>query len=147
MSTTGTRGKAAEKAVEKVLTGYNEKLLAFAWHRLPDARAARGRLKAQPADYYLAVAGRAYHLEIKETSHSSRLAKDKLAQIPLLRKFNLAGMPFAVLVYHTELKRWRSIPGTFFDGDIPPSWDLSSFPLLDSAEAAFQATGWLTQSN
>lgn len=142
MSTLGQRGKATEKAVEKVLTRWNNEVLEFAWHRLPDTRSARSFLKAQPADYYLAVMGEAYHLEAKESQHEFRLAKDKVAQLPVLRKFAIAGMPFAVVVHHTTLDKWRCIPHSFFDGDIPPSWDLRQFPLLDSAEAALMATGW-----
>ncbi len=142
MSTVGQRGKVTEKAVEKVLTRWNGEVLEFAWHRLPDTRSARSFLKAQPADYYLAVKGRAYHLEAKESQHEFRLARDKISQIQVLRKFAMAGMLFAVVVHHTTLDRWRCIPCAFFTGDIPTSWDLRQFPLLDSAEAALMATGW-----
>lgn len=47
----GQRGKTAEKAVELVLKKWNSKT-SFAFHRLPDARAAHmGRLGASPADF------------------------------------------------------------------------------------------------
>ena len=145
MSTLGQRGKVAEKAVEKVLTACNNRVLEFAWHRLPDTRSARSFLQAQPADYYLAVRGRAYHLEVKETEHAYRIGRDRISQVPVLRKFAVAGMPFAVVVFHSTLRKWRCIPGAFFEGEIPPSWDLSQFPLLDSADEALLATGWFTQ--
>lgn len=143
MSAIGQRGKYAEKKVEALLKSYNERWADVTWHRYPDARSARGALKAQPCDYLVAAHGRAYHLEVKETEHEYRLPKDKISQIPVLRKFALAGLSFAVIVHHSTLKKWRCIPQTFFlDKEVPPSWDLREFPLLDSEEEALRATGW-----
>jgi hypothetical protein len=142
----GQRGKPTEKQIEQGLNEYNAGILEFAWHRYPDTRSARAYLKAQPADYLVAVQGKAYHLEVKELRHPSRIAKDKISQLPVLLKFALAGLDFAVILHHTELDKWRCVPGSFFEGDIPPSWDVSQFPLLDNAEQALLATGWITQS-
>lgn len=147
MSAIGDRGKATEKAVQKVLDAFNSQYADVTYHRYPDARAARGALAAQPSDYLVAARGTAYHLEAKELEHDYRLPKDKLAQLPKLKKFKLAGMDFAVITYHTEIKKWRCIPSTFFVGDVPPSWDLREFPTYASAELALLATGWFSSTN
>lgn len=139
------RGKEAEKAVQKVLEHHNSAWFDFTFNRYPDARSARGALAAQPADFLVAAGGKAYHLEVKETLHAFRLTRDKISQLPTLKKFAMAGIGFAVAVYHSDLKKWRCIPQEFFIGkEVPASWDLSQFPLLDSAEEVVAATGWLT---
>jgi hypothetical protein len=139
----GQRGKATEKVVEALLKELNERHLEFAWHRYPDARAAMGRLKAQPCDYLIAAFGKAYHLEVKETRHAYLLPKAKVGQVPTLLKFAGAGIDFAVLVHHEGLG-WRIIPSWYFAQVIPPSWNLSPFPLYDNAGAALKATGWFS---
>lgn len=133
----GDRGKAAEKAVLEYLEKVNEARVNFAFERLPDARAARGRLKRQLSDYIVEYAGGFYPLEVKETKHDRRLAKDKIEQLPRLKKWRLAGARPIVLVYHSELDQWR-LPdfGIFMRSPIPPSWDMSDEPLFDSAEDA-----------
>jgi hypothetical protein len=137
----GQRGKEAEKEVNDLFTRWNAKE-GFSFHRLPDARSARSFLKAQPADFIVAVDPHGgIFVEVKDSQHPYRIAKDKVSQLPTLRKFDLAGMRFLVLVKHTEQRLWRVIPPSFFDGDIPPSWDLRSLPLHESAEAALRSTG------
>ncbi|UCV26708.1 hypothetical protein [Ferribacterium limneticum] len=142
MSTIGQRGKLAEKKVDEVLKRFNEMYLGVAYHRYPDARSARGSLKAQPADYLVASAPKAYHLEVKEMAHDFRLPKDKIAQLPLLKKFKLAGIDFGVIILHTETKLWRYVPASHFAGPVQPSWDCSEFPTYATAEEALRATGW-----
>ena len=68
-------GKETEKIVEALFTKWNESS-KFAWHRFPDARAARGRMAAQPADYLFFRAPYGGLLEVKATHHAYRLAKD-----------------------------------------------------------------------
>lgn len=140
MSTRGTRGKEAEKEAETLFRLWNNQA-GFAYHRLPDARSARGALKAQPADFFVSLfrAG-ALFLEVKESEHDYRLAKDKISQLPTLHKFHLAGTPFLVLVKHTRLQRWRVISPEFFSDGTPPSWDLRPLPLFDSLESALKST-------
>lgn len=139
------RGKWAEKEVEKFLKTQSERFADFAYERLPDARAAQGAFKAMAADFDLGFghAGVQCFLEVKETKHEYRLAKDKLAQLPRLRKWALTGKHFLVLVYHSELDQWRIAHGEFFGTEgMPPSWDLRCLPLFDSEVAALQSTGW-----
>lgn len=138
------RGKPTEKAVDHVLSTWNTKYDDFAYSRLPDARAAGGRLKAQPADF-------SYHcgpwknlpklggyIEAKETLHPSRIARDKISQLPVLRKFALASAFNVVLVHHTIENVWRIAELSWFEGT-PASWDLSSLTPFPSAEAALHS--------
>lgn len=135
------RGKAAEKAVQTVLGSWNKRFSDFAYLRMPDARAAMGRMKAMPADYLYFNGDFGGFIEVKETRHEIRLAKDKLAQLSVLRKFALAGARSVVLVYHSTLGKWRIAKLEFFNEGVP-SWDLSSLPLHDSAEEAMGSINW-----
>lgn len=144
MSDKNDKGKWAEKQIQDLLVAYNRRFLDVTFHRLPDARAARGALAAQPADFLLAAHGRGYFLEVKETAQLHKLPRDKVSQAPELRKFALAGMGFAVLVYHSALDQWRCIPQEVFMGDLPASWDISHLELYDTPEKALLATGWFT---
>lgn len=138
----GDRGKWTEKEVEKVLTAMSNKHLSFAFERLPDARAAGGRLKAQLCDFlcwWESANDRERYsimLEAKEIQHDYRLPKDKLPQLARMRKVSYAGAEGVVLVYHSTIDKWRCMPLNFFHGDIPPSWDLSSEPVYDNPAAA-----------
>jgi hypothetical protein len=147
MSTTekthGDRGKWAEKQIQDLLIAFNRKWIDVTYHRLPDARAARGALAAQPADFIVAAHGHGYFLEVKETQELHRLPRDKVKQIPDLRKFALAGMGFAVLVFHSAMEKWRCVPQDVFMSDaFPTVYDLSHLELYDTPEAALLATNW-----
>lgn len=140
----GDRGKWTEDQVDTMFSKLNKSRYDFAYHRLPDARAAGGRLKAQPADF-LVSCGRMRFLEVKETQHDYRLAKDKVAQIAVLRKHRMAGTQFGVLVYHSEIEKWRFAPDDFFGVEgLPASWDLRDLPTFDTAIEAFTSSGWLS---
>lgn len=130
----GQRGKSTEVIVEDLFKVWNNSTLTFAWHRMPDARAAMGRLAAQPCDY-LIFRGCGLLLEVKETKHEYRLAKDKVAQRATLEKFRLAGAATYVLIHHTTLDQWRIISTADLEGGVP-SWDLREYPLYDTAEDA-----------
>lgn len=132
----GQRGKDTEKEVEELFTEWNSQTFTFAWHRMPDARAAMGRLKAQPCDY-LVFRGEGMLLEVKETTHDYRLAKDKVAQRAVLEKFRLAGARTYVLVHHTGLGQWRIVSTANLEGGIP-SWDLRDYTLYDTAADALR---------
>jgi hypothetical protein len=141
------RGKWAEKEVQKHLEFLNTKFMGFAFDRQPDARAAGGRLKAALCDFLWwwkptrngpSISGL---LEVKETRQDSRIARDKLDQLPRMRKVRYAGGVGLVLIYHSAIEKWRCAPLEFFDGEIPPSWDLSALPLYDTLAAALNESG------
>lgn len=142
----GQRGKFSEKEVEKLFSHLNDRVLNFAYERLPDARSAGGRLKAQLCDYLAWWRYRggergedisiSYQIEVKEIAHAFRLPKDKLGQLPKLRKIRRAGGVGIVIVYHTSTMMWRAIPLEFFDGEIPASWGLSSIPQYPTIDEA-----------
>ena len=137
------RGKWAEKEVQKFFQAQADRFAMFSFERLPDARAARGRFKAMVADFDIARPGLSAFVEIKEARHDYRIAKDKLEQLPRLRMWSLAGREFAVVIYHSELNKWRIALKDFFGLDgMPASWDLRELPLFDSAEEALRSTGW-----
>ena len=82
----------------------------FAYHRFPDAKAARGALAVQPADFMFAHqnANGPYigMLEVKETQEKYRLPKSRISQYGKLMSFALAGMPSLVLVYRSTYQDW-----------------------------------------
>ena len=136
----GQRGKTAEKMVEDLFKRWNGKT-AFAFHRLNDARAAGGRLGANPADFIYFTPTHGGFLEVKSTRHPCRLTRTAVSQLPTLQKFSHAGAQNLILVYHSELNVWRIL----YPGGLPtdiPSWDLSEVPTYATAEDALQATGY-----
>ena len=141
MTSPGDRGKAAEKAAENVLAAWNTKYFGFAYERLADARSARGALKAQLCDFLVKVSDDPIILlEVKETTHEYRIAKDKLAQLPRIKKWIAARATGLLLVHHSTLFQWRVVDMKHLaTGE--PSWDLREFRLYPSAEAALTATG------
>ena len=133
-------GKETEALVEKVFTKWNTNV-AWAHHRLPDAKAARGRLKAQPSDSMYRCGSRAGFIEIKALKHESRLPSGRVSQLPVLAKWTAAGSSDLVLVHHYTIPAWRVVKVA----DLPfgqPSWDLRSYPTYDTPEAALRSTGW-----
>ena len=134
------RGKAAEKAVEKVLKAWNEYAI-FAYWRLPDARSARSFLAAQPGDFGWFCAGKGGILEVKSIQHSYRLPKSNVSQLATLKKLDLAGAENVILIQHTEENVWRVVRPGNLDSDVP-SWDLRNYPTFDTPEAALRSTGW-----
>jgi len=145
----GQRGKDAEKDVRQVLEGWNN-LACFAFDRLPDARAARGRMKSSLADYmvWYAPGGHRFNipLEVKSTEHSTKrggylLSASALDQLPLLKKVALAGANPFVLVYFKKFDYWRVAHIHFFSfGE--SSWDMSECPTFPTAKAALESTGF-----
>lgn len=142
----GQRGKSTEGVATKLFNHLNNTIMNFAFERLPDARAAGGRLKAQLCDflawwsYSCGKTGQdesvSYQIEVKEIAHAYRLPKDKLAQLPRLRKVARAGGTGLVIIHHTSTGQWRVLPIEHFNGEIPASWDLSrvpQYPTIDEA--------------
>jgi len=125
--------------VKKLFSAWNSRM-DFAWHRMPDSRAARGLIEAQPCDYLVVAGGNVVFLEVKETAHEHRIAKDKISQLPTLKKFHYAGATGLLLVLHTGLEKWRIVNVKDLEIGVP-SWDLRTFPLFDSAQEALLSTG------
>ena len=132
-------GKETEILIESLFKVWNRKLL-FAWHRLPDAKAARGRLAAQPADFMYRYASNSGFLEVKALKHAFRLPAERVIQLPTLLKWNLAGSKNFVLVHHYMEGVWRVVSPTQLETGVP-SWDLREFPTFPTAEAALISTG------
>ena len=132
-------GKETEAMVEKLFKEWNGRS-DFAWHRLPDAKAARGVLKAQPADYIYRFRSCAGFLEVKALKHEYRLPADRLTQLPTLNKWSMAGSFDLVLVHHYMIGAWRIVsPSMLAPG--APSWDLSRLTTHASAAEALAASG------
>ena len=136
----GQRGKAAEKRVDAVLKKWNDKA-GFAYWRLPDTRAARNYLPAQPGDFGFFCNKRGGIIEVKATEHAYRLPKGKIAQLPMLRVLAMAGAHSVILIHHSKEDVWRAVPPGWLAPDVP-SWDLTGVPTHANAEDALLSTGW-----
>lgn len=138
------RGKEAEKAVKGYLDTWQYKTDRREYTRLTDSKAAGRIIKAADADfaYYCHDLGTlATHglIEVKETEHLYRLARDKLTQLPRLRKREKCGGRSAVLVYHSVSKLWRALNVEYLakTGD-KGSWNLSEEPQFKSVADALR---------
>lgn len=122
-------GKWAEREAKLWLEKHSNEVLAFAYHRYPDARAARGALAAQPADFLIAN-GSTFHLEVKETAQINRLPKAKISQYGTLLKFHYAGVIPYVVVYRSACKDWICLgPAELFGfEECPASFDMTQRP-------------------
>jgi len=132
-------GNETEKAVEDVFADMN-KSQSFAWHRLADAKAGRGRIAAQPADYAYRHHPHAGYIEVKALKHDYRLPASRLTQLPVLHKWDLAGAESFVLVHHYMLGKWRITDTRGLNTGVP-SWDLRDEPLFDTPREALVSTG------
>ena len=130
-------GKATEKLVEDVFDELN-KSMGFAYHRLPDAKAARGALAAQPADYIYFFRGVGGFIEAKALKHVFRLPRDRVTQLPVLHKFDFAGSRNFVIVHHYMTGVWRVVATTELEAGVP-SWDLRGLTEYRSANEAVSA--------
>jgi len=130
-------GKATEKLIEDVFDELNKSMF-FAWHRLPDSKAARGVLAAQPADHVFFHMGVGGFIEIKALKHAFRLPRDRVSQLAVLHKFDHAGSRNFVIVHHYMTGVWRVLPTTSLEVGVP-SWDLRPFPEYRSANEAVAA--------
>lgn len=132
-------GKETEKLVTEVLQMANVNSL-FAWHRLPDAKAARGALAAQPADFMYRFGDISGFLEVKALKHEFRLPKDRMSQLPVLHKWALAGSTNYVLVHHYMEGLWRIVDAAELEFGVP-SWDLRKHEVYSAAATALRAKG------
>lgn len=136
MTKFANRGKRTESEIEGWLDQRSDADIGFAWHPYPDARSARGALAKQPADYLVARKGHGVaHLEAKETTATRSLAKSKIGQYGMLKKFDLAGMRTVVVVYASALDRWTYLTASdLFDHDVPPSSFKLCNPMHESVD-------------
>lgn len=139
-STPGERGKKTEKKVQDYLESLNGAYAAFDYERLPDARAAGGRLKAMAADFEFFAPGVHGLIEAKETEHEFRLHRDKVTQMPRLRKRALAGGHCLLVVFHSTTAKWRCIPIDDLPRIEKGSWDLTPWPAYGSLPEAMPAS-------
>jgi hypothetical protein len=138
------RGEFAEKKVKEHLELWHVVTDRREYARLVDTKAAGRIIKAADADfaYYchdlgtLAVHGL---IEVKETEHLYRLARDKVSQLPRLRKREKCGGRSVVLVYHSVSKQWRALTVEYLvkTGD-KGSWNLTEEPTFPTAAEALR---------
>ena len=136
-------GAETESLVRVILDKMNTRQ-DFTYHRMPDAKAARGALPAQPGDFLYAsndstlVTPYVGFLEVKACKHPYRLAKDKISQLAKLNLFEMAGAKSYVLVNHYLQGYWRVVPTSWL-ADGAPSWDLSGCPMYSSPVEALHS--------
>lgn len=134
-------GDETEKLVEELFREWNQRQW-FAWHRLPDAKAGRGRIAAQPADYiYRNGRKTSGFIEVKALKHAYRLPSARLTQLPTLLKWALAGSSSLVLVHHYMEGVWRVIPPRWMEPGAT-SWDLRDLEAYPNAKVALESTGY-----
>lgn len=138
-------GKQAEKDIDAWLAGQATLDWAFAYHRFPDARAARGALAAQPSDFLVCrkPAGRepeTVFLEVKETAEQRRLPKAKVSQYGKLKMFDAAGARIIVLVKRSAHGDWTFFRARelFHHEDTPTSFPFEGRPTFATAADALQ---------
>ena len=136
----GQRGKTAEKMVEAVFKKWNNQA-SFAFWCLPDSRTARSFIAAQPGDYGFFSGKYGSIAEVKSTLHPNRIAKDKISQLPTLKKLEMAGAHSVIVIHHSALDVWRVVTPDDLEMGVP-SWDLSGFPTYPTAEDALLSTGY-----
>ena len=132
-------GKETELIVEALFKKWNARQ-DVAWHRLPDSKAGRSYIKAQPADHVYRCGKYAGFLEVKADKHPTRLPAAWLTQLPTLHKWSLAGSTDIVLIHHYLTGEWRAIFAEELDTGVT-SWNLDSYPTYPTAEAALISTG------
>ena len=133
-------GKWAEKEAQTFLTQASNYTTDLAWHRLPDAKASRNFISAQPSDFVVIHKGVTTWLEIKETANPIRLPKAKVSQWGTLYKFHLAGANVVVLVYQSAHKHWVYLTNDdlFSSEDCPASFVLTGRKSFSTAAEALQ---------
>ena len=145
MTNKADMGKWAEKQAALFLEQCSRECSTFAWHRFPDARAARGLLAAQPSDLLLSFGtkggNRTVFLEVKECANPRRLPKAKIGQYGMLLKFWLTQAHVLVLVFMSATSKWVWMDGPrlFSYAECPASFPLHDLKPYDSAAEALSA--------
>lgn len=148
------RGVYAESKVQMYLEWWASMDTHREFNRLVDTKAAGRIIKSAPADfeYFFADSvGTAHHglIEVKQTEHEYRLARDKVPQLPRLRKREKCSGVSFVLIYHSTLKRWRCVSTRFLaDGGDKGSWNLTNLPTFTTCGDALAnvAYGFMGQT-
>lgn len=130
------RGKVAETAVQNFLAEWHQHP-NHEFNRLVDAKAAGRTIKAAAADFEFFCPGHFGLIEVKETEHEYRLSRDKVPQLPRLRKRTNCGGSCVVVVFHSTTRKWRicSIPWLMSTGD-KGSWNLAALPHYETCGEA-----------
>lgn len=131
------RGKVAEKAAQKYLDGWSAASPFRDYERLVDTKSAGRIIKAAAADFQYYTPQQHGLIEVKETEHDYRLSKDRITQLPRLRKREKCGGRSFVLLYHSQAKMWRVLDVPFMAADpTGGSWDLRTQASYSSVAAA-----------
>ncbi len=144
MTNKANMGKWAEKEAQSHLESCSRQSHDFAYHRFPDARAARGALAAQPSDFLVSFASRngnrTIYLEVKESQNPNRLSKAKIGQYGMLLKFHLTNAEVLVLVFMSTHNKWVYLTGDdlFSYETCPASFPLTNLPTYASAAEALE---------
>lgn len=141
------RGEYAEGKVREYLAKWQKATNYREANRLTDTKSAGRIIKSAAADfeYFLEdCIGKPQHglIEVKQTEHDYRLARDKVPQLAWLRKREKCGGRSFVVVYHSTIKRWRivSVPYLANEGD-KGSWNLQEFPAYVTCGDALATVG------
>ncbi len=143
-------GKWAEAQVSDWLEARSSGDYHFAWHRYPDAHAARGALSSQPADFLVArkitagvveIRRDVWHLEVKETAELKRLPKAKVGQYGKLKMFYEAGIIPYVLIYRSMFKDWylMSHLDLFQHDECPASFPFDGRKVYDTPDPLLES--------
>lgn len=127
------RGATAEKAAQKFMEAWAKDHPTREANRLVDAKAAGRIIKAAAADFeFFALPGHGL-IEVKETEHEYRLARDKVPQLARLRRRAKCGGICVVAVLHSPTGQWRVLDAAVMavTGD-KGSWDLRGTPYFAS---------------
>lgn len=141
---TASRGTWAEKEVKEFLEEWEAGSVYREFNRLTDSKAAGRIIKAAAADFEYFTDEYLKHIhgliEVKETEHTYRLARDKVSQLPRLRKREKCGGTSYVVVYHSVSKLWRAMSVKYLTttGD-KGSWNLTDLPCYGTCGLALKA--------
>ena len=143
------RGDWAEKKIKAYLEWWQAQDPRREYTRLVDTKAAGRIIKAAAADFEYFTIGdghehvrNAVHglIEVKETAHDYRLGRERVSQLPRIRKREKCGGTSYVLVYHTGIKKWRGMDVPFLMADNDKgSWDMRKLPLFDTCDEALNS--------
>jgi len=131
-------GKYLEEAIESELKKNTD--TSRHWRRLHDGRAAKNYIPAQPADFFLCIAGGAVYLESKSQKGKTRRL-NKFSQLPVMQRWSSAGVKGAVVVHFHELEELFMVDVDWFDPS-KPSWVLSEEFIIESLEDGLEKLGW-----
>lgn len=131
--TYANRGKEAEKLVKARLVEL-AKQADTVWYRPPDLR---GGFKQEAlTDFLLLKRGHLTLVEVKQTEHTYRLAHGNfgIPQVSRMRAWKWAGASALVLIYHSEIQKWRCLDIDYFVDRVGGSWDLREVPFTTLEE-------------